>query len=171
MIATEFHKRARAADEALLLLLRGELQGNRIDAVPLTGGCCRSVIKNVPKMRVAPCTSHFDAGHSMRMIWNQIDAVICLGSIKGRPATAGMKFRCRFKQLRSTCRTGVRPRFEMLVELVCVGPFRALTAEYVILLRREESSPFFGRAGDFLRHCFLPGFLSNVDAVLACQIG
>src|SRR5439155_18342690 len=133
------------------LLLRLELDRNRVDAVAQPGGV-RPVVEDMAQVATALRTRHFGPHHEVAGVDVLLDGGGRRRLIEARPAAVGVELGLRDEQLRPAPGAAVNAWRARVPVLARERPLGALLAQHLVLLRAQLPPPFLFGLLDFLAH-------------------
>src|SRR5439155_3426460 len=133
------------------LLLRLELDRNRVDAVAQPGGV-RPVVEDMAQVATALRTRHFGPHHEVAGVDVLLDGGGRRRLIEARPAAVGVELGLRDEQLRPAPGAAVNAWRAGVPVLARERPLGALLAQHLVLLRAQLPPPFRFGLLDFLAH-------------------
>src|SRR5215831_11085100 len=138
-----------------------KIHRNPVDAVPQMGGR-RAVVEDMAEMTAAPAAVDFGAGHAVAPVDRGFDRTF-RGIVEARPAGAAVEFLLRHEQWLGAPRTYKGAVAFFVIERAASRRLGAVLAHDLVLLRREQPSPFLVGMGDGVAlgfhdrsWCFLP---------------
>lgn len=130
----------QASNEINSLFSRVEPQGDRIDAVALTGRW-RPVGKEVTQMTATAGAVNLGTPHEEAAVFSGSEVFRSAGDEKTRPAAPGIELGLRVEKLRPATRAVVAPCTVLIMERAAEGTLRPLLARNTVFFRREDFAP------------------------------
>mmetsp|Transcript_13131 Transcript_13131/g.28248 ORF Transcript_13131/g.28248 Transcript_13131/m.28248 type:complete len:226 (-) Transcript_13131:366-1043(-) len=124
------------------LCFRIKINAYRIDAIPLTCGFFRAVVKNMTQMAAAIGADRFGTNHAVTGVANIFNGTFN-GLIKRWPPATTFKFMLALEQFSIACFAVVVAVFKMKIELARIGSFGPLLAQYIVFLGGKFLFPLF----------------------------